>query len=229
MFFKQLGVCFSLFFKFLRVSGQVFYGASVDHSLDDAYEVGSIINVDDNTELLINLNRIDAKSPFGDFRIKIDSQTSAPGKSSEVFMKIDIIEPGSGDTNYFKILYDGVSVLEIGNEKSQAGIPENLYPETIATTGWRPLADNLYDMGTTDFRWADLYLAGTIKGNSSSAPETLFMDADKGDVRFAAEKFNVSDAGDLDLMGNITLVENIKDESNNMKMFFENEVLIIEG
>jgi len=64
----------------------------------------------------------------------------------------------------------------VGNSISEILIPENPHPAEIASRGWRPIDDNTFNLGEQDFRWRDLFLAGTIKGQGEGATSEFVFD-----------------------------------------------------
>jgi len=129
-------------------------------------------------------------APYSYFVVNLEPDITNPymdvtGALFIINQPVDGLGEGSGEA-YFTIQArdsngDLMDVFQVGNSIPEVGIPENDYPTALRTTSWVPLEDATYDMGASDFRWQDLWLAGDIKGQAVT--QTLAIEGDTGDFK----------------------------------------------
>ncbi len=99
----------------------------------------------------------------------------------------------------FRIQSRGRTVFQVASDDAAFDTGNN-----VKSVTWVPFIDNTYDLGTTGFRWKDLYLAGNILGEEGSAP-AVNISGSLGDAKFGHDGFNITQNGSVVISsGNIT-------------------------
>ena len=155
-------------------------GCISNGGLQQAYDSGNTINPNEkgNNSLLLNLTNPNATLPMI-FTIDVDG---------------DVV----GAYSSFVIYNNKVKTLEVRNW--EGAVPQGAY---IWAGTWLPFSDNAYDLGArvepgapevyTYYRWKDLWLAGTIRGQGNISNSTTFaMSSETGNAIFSNVTINNS-------------------------------------
>lgn len=189
----------------------------VNVTLDDAYSVDANRGIDANinvelTDLIFHVSgQSQPNLTFPEIIFETQSPLGLGVSDSFITFKITGEQVG-GNVGTFRIV-DGAgdNIVLIETARTALAFP------VFQSVQWEPIDDNTFDLGATDRRWRDLFLAGTIKGQGSPCDPELGCSTNfVFDLNGASGDFDtVGDLNSFDILIRSDLNNNASDSDAN--------------